>query len=67
LPQEYGGELPTLTELEGIYSSKITSTNSFFLNIIMKNEHSATTEHHLSMTNWVTLSGNFFSLVFKRP
>jgi len=60
LPQEYGGELPTLTELEGIYSSKITSTNSFFLNNILKDKHSATAKHHLSMTNQVTLSGNFF-------
>jgi len=47
LPQDYGGELPTLIELEGIYSSKITSTNSFFLNIL-KDEHSASTKHHMS-------------------
>jgi len=60
LPQEYGGELPTLAELEGKYSSKITSTNSFFLNNILKDEHPATAEHHLSMTNQVTLSGNSF-------
>jgi len=60
LPQDYGGELPRLTELEGIYSSEITSAYSFFLNNILRDEHPGTTKHHLSMPNHVTLSGNFF-------
>jgi hypothetical protein len=30
LPQDFGGELPTVAELDGMCSSAITSPNSFF-------------------------------------
>jgi hypothetical protein len=33
LPKEFGGELPTVAELDGIYLSVVTSMNSFFSNI----------------------------------
>jgi hypothetical protein len=33
LPRDFGGELPTVAELDGIYLSVLTSINSFFSNV----------------------------------
>jgi hypothetical protein len=33
LPQDFGGELPTVAELDGIYLSLVTITNSFFSDV----------------------------------
>ena len=65
LPQDYGGELPTLTELQGIFSSEITNTICFFLSSILKDEHPARAKHHLLDND--QSGGNIFLLVFKRP
>jgi hypothetical protein len=34
LPQDFGGELSTVTELNGMCSNAITNSNSFFSNVI---------------------------------